>query len=326
LEEFLHESAQLAALPADAREALAKASDHFTVGRGETLFRQGMMADALYIVASGTLAIATRIPGDSLAAVSRIEAGEVVGEFALLDDGPRSANVTAIVDSAGLRLPRTRFLALLADGKPWTIELIDALRCLVAQRTRATLARIAAAERYDLTSLRMPATDRQLDTFSDPVPLFAALGRLAALEPAGTAMLATAGTCIVVPRGTRLTETGAAPEALTLVLRGALRAVLPRAEGCEQIMVHGPGEITGLIGLCDGAPQPLGLEAAEDSVVLQLPAALFETLRRGADRHALALFGVAGRQLVRDQRRANRHLGRAVSLAQFNNHPGRSAA
>jgi hypothetical protein len=30
-------------------------------------------------------------------------------------------------------------------------------------------------------------------------------------------------------------------------------------------------------------------------------------------------------QLVRDQRRANRHLGRAVSLEQFNQHCGRSA-
>jgi CRP/FNR family cyclic AMP-dependent transcriptional regulator len=326
LGEFLRESAQLAALSPDARAALATASDRFALGRGDMLFRQGMAADALYIVTLGALEIAARIPGDSMAAVSGIGPGEVVGEFALLDDGPRSANVMAVADTEGLRLPRTRFAALLADGKPWTLELIDALRCLVAQRSRATLARIAAADRYDLPSLRAPAGAARADIVADPVPLFAALGRLAALGPAGAVMLAAAGRCIALPRGTRLADMAAAPDTLTLVLRGALRAVLPRPEGREQVMVHGPGEMTGLIGLFDGGGQPLGLEAAEESVVLQLPAALFETLRRSADPVAIALFAAAGRQLVRDQRRANRHLGRAVSLAQFNLHTGGSAA
>ena len=58
--------------------------------------------------------------------------------------------------------------------------------------------------------------------------------------------------------------------------------------------------------------------AAETAVVLVLPRTVFETLRRSPAPHALALFAAAGRQLVRDQRRANRHLGRAVSLALFN--------
>jgi len=104
-----------------------------------------------------------------------------------------------------------------------------------------------------------------------------------------------------------------------------LRSVLPRREGREQIMVHGPGEMTGLVGLFDKSQQSLELEAAEDTVALQLPQAMFDAMRRSPEPFALALFAAVGRQLVRDQRRANRHLGRAVSLEQFNQHCRRSA-
>ena len=164
---FLQDSEQLSALSAHARAELAKATDQFSIRCGETLFRQGMSADALYIIGSGKLEITTRTPGDTTAAVSAIGPGEVVGEFALLDDGLRSANVTAMADSEGLRIPRARFLALLADGKPWTLELIDALRCLVAIRTRVTLERIATAERYDVSSLRVPAYLRETGMVGD---------------------------------------------------------------------------------------------------------------------------------------------------------------
>jgi len=323
---FLQDSEQLSALSAHARAELAKATDQFSIRCGETLFRQGMSADALYIIGNGKLEITTRTPGDTTAAVSAIGPGEVVGEFALLDDGLRSANVTAMADSEGLRIPRARFLALLADGKPWTLELIDALRCLVAIRTRVTLERIATAERYDVSSLRVPAYLRETGMVGDAAGLFAALGRLAELGTDGAAKLTARGTCLTIPRGTLFTAAESETRALTIVLRGALRSVLPRREGREQIMVHGPGEMTGLVGLFDTSQQNLVLESAEDTLALQLPRAIFEDMRRSPEPYALALFAAVGRQLVRDQRRANRHLGRAVSLEQFNQHCRKSAA
>jgi len=321
----LRTSEHLSRLAPEALAALVQSADQFTIQRGDVLFRQGMAADALYIVTGGALEISTRIPGDTAATVSVIGPGDVVGEFALLDDGLRSAGVKAIADSEGLRVPKSRFLALLADGKPWTLELIDALRCLVALRTRATLARIAAMTRYDLPSLRAPSQSRAFGAALDAVPLFASLGRLAELGADGAAQLVSHGTCLTIPRGAGVSAFENEQGMLTLVLRGALRSFLPRREGLEQVMVHGPGEMAGLVGLFDGARQPLGLEAAEETIILQVPQALFEEMRRSAEPIALALFAAIGRQLVRDQRRANRHLGRAVSLEQFNQHLGGSA-
>ena len=81
-------------------------------------------------------------------------------------------------------------------------------------------------------------------------------------------------------------------------------------------MVHAPGEWAGLVASIDGGPHPLALDAAETSLLLRVPAATFTAWRAAPG--GLALLAGIDRQLVRDQRRANRHLGRAIALERFN--------
>lgn len=60
--------------------------------RGDVLFKEGDDADALYIVTKGRLAIAIANPIDHReTVVSLMEPGDLFGEMAMLDDGPRSA-------------------------------------------------------------------------------------------------------------------------------------------------------------------------------------------------------------------------------------------
>ena len=334
------QSSQLARLDAAARaEVLANAS-RFALDTGQVLFRQGDVADALYILESGRLAIETRLPGDDSAALSPILPGEVVGEFALLDDAPRSARVTASEPSNGLRISRARFQALLADAQPGTVQLAASLRRLVAARTRATLARIAAEGRYELSSLRraVPHPTPAVPVAGEAHTLVTGLGKLADLGADGALALAAPSRMVGLERGrglVRVHEDASdtlwpstlwpdtlMPNTLWIVLRGALRASLPRADGAEQISIHGPGECVGVIALEDGGAPPLDLAAAEDCVLLGVPGDVLQPVLHpdatsASDWHgALAL--VLGRQLVRDQRRANRHLGRALALERFN--------
>ena len=323
--DILARSAQLARLGATARAEVMANASRFSLDAGAVLFRQGDVADALYILESGRLAIETRLPGDDSAALTPILPGEVVGEFALLDDAPRSARVTASEASSGWRISRARFQALLADAQPGTVQLAASLRRLVAKRTRATLARIAAEGRYEPSSLRRP-----VPALTTPVPvggnahaLVAGLGKLADLGADGAVALAAPSRMVGLDRGRGLVGVDqGAPAALWIVLRGALRASLPREGGAEQISIHGPGECVGVIALEDGGSAPLDVEAAEDCVLLGVPLdvlvpVLEPDATSASDWHgALAL--VLGRQLVRDQRRANRHLGRALALERFN--------
>jgi CRP/FNR family transcriptional regulator, cyclic AMP receptor protein len=68
------------------------------------LFRDGDAPDFMYIVKSGQLAI-TKSKGTAEIVLAEIKAGSMVGEMAIFDKKPRSANVKAIKDSEVIALP-----------------------------------------------------------------------------------------------------------------------------------------------------------------------------------------------------------------------------
>lgn len=74
------------------------------IAKDTYLFRDGDAPDFMYIVKSGQLAI-TKTKGTSEIVLAEIKAGNLVGEMAIFDKKPRSANVKAIKDSEVIALP-----------------------------------------------------------------------------------------------------------------------------------------------------------------------------------------------------------------------------
>src|ERR1700730_18575473 len=74
---------------------------------GQTLFRENDVADALYVVMSGCLGVTVSDGNGHHTLVSRIAAGETVGEMGILDGGLRSATVEALRDTELLRLDKS---------------------------------------------------------------------------------------------------------------------------------------------------------------------------------------------------------------------------
>ena len=68
------------------------------------LFREGDAPDSLYIVKSGTLLV-TKFNGNTEVTIAEINKGALVGEMALFDRKPRSANIKAKMDSEVIALP-----------------------------------------------------------------------------------------------------------------------------------------------------------------------------------------------------------------------------
>lgn len=290
----------------------------FEVAADAVLFRQGDPPSGLFVVESGLLEIATRMPGDDTAWVSRIAPGEVVGEFALLDDGPRSATVRAVAETRGLLLSARGFVAAVDEGRSGPVAAIDRLRGLVATRTRTTLERLAEASLAQPSELRHAPPAKAPATRLIEAELLRSLGAFAELADADCAELIAAGDGLAAARDTLLVAAGAPPDALYLVVRGAVRAAFERGSLREQVTIHGPGEWAGLVAAIDRREQPLALDAAEESILLRIPAAVFGRWRERPERLGQAVLGAVDRQLVRDQRRANRHLGRAIALGRFN--------
>ena len=82
-----------------------------TLRAGDTVFEQGDPGDGrLFVLRSGSIAIRS---GDTTFEVLR--PGEMFGEMAIVDDGPRSATAAAEEDSVIVAINRREFRALVAS-------------------------------------------------------------------------------------------------------------------------------------------------------------------------------------------------------------------
>lgn len=314
LADALDRAALFEGLSAEALEELRQMATPFAVGAGEVLFRQGDPPSGLFVLDQGLLEIAARMPGDEDTQVSRIAPGEVVGEFALLDPGPRSARVSAVEDSVGLFIPARSFIAMLDEGRAGPVAAVDRLRTLVAARTRVTIERLADEAVTEPSELRAAPGGGEIAPVALEFEMLRALGRFAGFDDAAGAAFLAQGDALAAARGTVLPPGDGA----YLVVRGAVRAAFERGALQEQVTIHGPGEWAGLVAAIDGGAQRLVLSAAEDAILLRVSAIRFASWRSAPDAIELAVLAGVDRQLVRDQRRGTRHLGRALALAAFN--------
>jgi CRP-like cAMP-binding protein len=98
-------------LPSQKLDQLAATLQPESLEAGEVLFREGDQADKFYIVESGEVVISRQVDGQEVE-ISRREPGEYFGEIALLQNRPRTATITASIDTLLLSLDAEQFQEL----------------------------------------------------------------------------------------------------------------------------------------------------------------------------------------------------------------------
>jgi len=106
--------------------------------RGETLFRQGDVGMALYLILQGRIKISLSQQTEAVT-LAILGQGEFLGEMALLDGLPRSADAIAMEDSYLYALNRGDFLAFLANNEK-AVRAVLASLSLRLRRTDKLLA------------------------------------------------------------------------------------------------------------------------------------------------------------------------------------------
>jgi glutaminase len=103
-----HAQELLRDLDDDALGAIALATTAVSLHAGDVLFKQGDLADSVYFIRSGALAVMLPLdgPAGNARRVARLGPGLAVGEMAIVGDHTRSADVVAVAasDLAELRL------------------------------------------------------------------------------------------------------------------------------------------------------------------------------------------------------------------------------
>lgn len=104
---------------------------------GESICRQGERGDSLYIIEAGKAEVSIDTGGGRRLSVATLESGEVFGELTLIDDEPRSADVTVTDAVEGYRIDRKEFQALRDELNPAAYKVLRQIALTVCQRLRA---------------------------------------------------------------------------------------------------------------------------------------------------------------------------------------------
>jgi serine phosphatase RsbU (regulator of sigma subunit) len=94
---------------------------------GQVIFEEGQAGSEMYVVMDGEVLIS--VEGASMVSLGR---GSIFGEMALVDDQPRSATATAVVDSVLLPVDLDQFLKLIQESPDFAVETMS----VMSQRMR----------------------------------------------------------------------------------------------------------------------------------------------------------------------------------------------
>ena len=111
------------------------------VKAGTVIYGKGDPGDSLFAVVTGIVQISAPSVEGKDTVFAQLAAGEIVGEIALLDGRPRSADVAAVTDCELMVINRRDFVPLIHDHPELAFRLIDIL-CEKLRRTNDQVERV----------------------------------------------------------------------------------------------------------------------------------------------------------------------------------------
>ena len=120
---------------------LAFTSERLTYDKGQTLFRQGDMGDAAYIILDGEADVVVSAPPGEPRKVAGLGRHDIIGEIAVLCDVPRTASVIAASRLTTLKISKDNFIRMITEFPQMAVEILREL----ARRLEKTTQQLHAA-------------------------------------------------------------------------------------------------------------------------------------------------------------------------------------
>jgi CRP/FNR family transcriptional regulator, cyclic AMP receptor protein len=130
-------------LSEDDRLALAKVIDEEKISEGHALFQAGDPGDSLFIVQSGEIELFIKDTAGQKIVLATPSAGDMFGELAMLDSGPRTATAVALKDSDVLVLDRDDLVLLFQRKPEAALQMLAALSGLTRKADELLRTRVS---------------------------------------------------------------------------------------------------------------------------------------------------------------------------------------
>lgn len=131
--------------------SFSKYLDAMRVRQFDTVVREGDAGDAMYLILEGELRGRTVQDGRETI-LTTLGAGDFFGEMALLDHGPRSADVVANQDSTLLKISATAFEGIIREAPALATTFLYALSRTTVTRMRQLIHRYEASIKLSRTA------------------------------------------------------------------------------------------------------------------------------------------------------------------------------
>jgi CRP/FNR family transcriptional regulator, cyclic AMP receptor protein len=153
-------------LPRASTEQLASYFTKRSVQRGTTIFRKGDAGTELIAILSGSIRISSPAADGREAVLNVIREGEILGEIALLDGRPRTADAIAMSDCELMAIERREFIGFLRKQPEFAFKLIE----ILCARLRRTSEQVEDLMFLDLPARLAKAIMRLADDTGGPWP------------------------------------------------------------------------------------------------------------------------------------------------------------
>jgi uncharacterized membrane protein len=127
----------------DDRIALAKVIDELKLPQGHTLFQAGDPGDSLFIVQAGEIELFIKDTAGQKIVLTTAGPGDMFGELAMLDSGPRTATALALNDSEVLVLDRDDLILLFQRRPDAALHMLAALSGLTRKADELLRTRVS---------------------------------------------------------------------------------------------------------------------------------------------------------------------------------------
>jgi CRP-like cAMP-binding protein len=127
-----------AGLSPEVIEALAARTVSRTFRKGDVVLQQGSEGDALLVLTAGSVAVVRISPTGERMVLNVFRPPDALGELALLDGEPRSAEIEALEPTTVLFLPRSAFLELVHAEPALVVPLLRTLAKMLRRLTDQT--------------------------------------------------------------------------------------------------------------------------------------------------------------------------------------------
>jgi len=267
-----------------------------TLTAGDVLFRQGEPGKAMWVLGKGVeVTLAAHSTDGRPVVVGYGREGDVVGEMALVDDGPRSATAVVVLGGQAYQIDAGDFHAMRATFVPAAFKIMRKICLDLCRRLRVTNDRIVPPGRAAVATPGRPSGRRPDAAAVETFPAFRGLPAVVRLALAQKLELIEVGDV------TPIFAEGEPTDGAYFIVEGEVSV----GRNGKTLANLPAGTMFGIVACIDQGNRSASCVTTGPARLLRMSDADFDNLFAAGNKFAFQMVDLIARQLVQHVREAN---------------------